>query len=211
MNQPMAIQLRRVRGFKMPPNTIIVSRRPDTPWGNPYHGDGPDGRCDGHFDRARVTGLFRELINRPDRAELRARARRELAGFNLACWCPLCPAHEAGRPFDVRCPDCDEAGPCHRDVWLEVANGSEQAATAETVLQVRFGPPSRYTRGAIMVRVEGERLTGVETDLPLEISATCDVGDRQAYRVRYGDKKLTVLRVEWERATREPHLKGFLE
>lgn len=206
----MAVQIRRLCGFMLPPNTIIVSRRPGSPWGNPYHGESQEGRCDGLFDRPRVTGLFREYVHRPEQAELRGRARRELAGFNLACWCPLCPTHEVGRPFDVRCPDCDELGPCHRDVWLEVANRPGLSQAVETILQVRFGLPSRYTRGAIMVRVEGERLTGVETDLPLKITATCEVGDRQAYRVCYGDKKLTVLRVEWERATKEPGRNGFL-
>ncbi|QBE68375.1 hypothetical protein SynWH8101_0785 [Synechococcus sp. WH 8101] len=45
--------------------------------------------------------MFREHLHH--HPELVALARRELAGFDLACTCPL-----------------DQ--PCHADVWLEVAN-----------------------------------------------------------------------------------------
>jgi hypothetical protein len=57
-------------------------------------------------DRATAVARFREMIEGgydvsvyPPREEIRA----QLAGHDLACWCPL-------------------DGPCHADVLLEIAN-----------------------------------------------------------------------------------------
>ncbi len=66
-----------------------------SPWGNPFK-LGPDG------DRATVIRKFREFIMSPVCAELRDRARHELRGKTLGCWCA--PAS------------------CHGDVWAEIAN-----------------------------------------------------------------------------------------
>jgi hypothetical protein len=66
-----------------------------SPWGNPFR-LGVDG------DRATVVRKFREFIMGPHGAKLRERARVELRGKTLGCWCaPL---------------------PCHGDVWEEIAN-----------------------------------------------------------------------------------------
>ncbi len=83
------VQLSRKKGWRMPPNTAKVDRT--TPWGNPYK------------DTSREVMLkrFREWISRPEQRTLVKRARMELRGKNLACWCPL-----------------DK--PCHADVWLEL-------------------------------------------------------------------------------------------
>jgi hypothetical protein len=91
---PIRIQLSRRKGWRMPPGTVKVDR--STRWGNPFHGDGP-------FDRTYVVQCFRDHIWRPEQVELRAAIRGELAGKDLACWCPT-----------------DQ--PCHADVLLEIAN-----------------------------------------------------------------------------------------
>ena len=64
-------------------------------WGNPFS-IGKDG------DRAAVIKKFREWVFAPERAALRAEARRELHGQGLYCYCaPL---------------------PCHGDVWAQIAD-----------------------------------------------------------------------------------------
>lgn len=97
---PERIQLSRKKGWRLPANAVSVAR--PTKWGNPYHGDGP-------FDHARVVALFREYVDRPQQEGLRALVRAELAGKDLACWCPL--VDENGDPV-----------PCHANVLLELAN-----------------------------------------------------------------------------------------
>lgn len=93
---PDRIQLRRTKGWRMPPNTVKVDRT--TPFGNPYQGG-----KDGDGDRAYLVSLFREHMARPASSHMRERIRAELRGKNLACWCPL-----------------DQ--PCHADVLLRIAN-----------------------------------------------------------------------------------------
>lgn len=91
--------------------------RPST-WGNPFHVmragpgwqvTGPDvavARFDSDYDaRADAVERYRQLLS-PDRIE---RARTELRGHDLACWCPLVDEH--GRRVS-----------CHADVLLEIAN-----------------------------------------------------------------------------------------
>jgi hypothetical protein len=114
----------------MPPNTKSVTR--STRFGNPFrvlkpvHGAGRSSRIVWSYLRAGrgrqapagfepityetqhqahevVVRLFREWITHPDQAGLLDQMRHELAGFNLACSCPL---HL----------------PCHADVLLELAN-----------------------------------------------------------------------------------------
>jgi len=74
----------------MPPNTVKVDR--STIWGNPFP-VGPE------FPTAeKAVAAFRVSVTPIART-----IRSELAGKNLACWCPL-----------------DK--PCHADVLLELAN-----------------------------------------------------------------------------------------
>lgn len=89
---PERIQRRRMKGWRMPPNTLSVTR--PGRWGNPYSVE--------EHGREEAIRLFRVRLVElcPDMA---ARARRELRGLNLACWCPI-------------------GQPCHADVLLEVAN-----------------------------------------------------------------------------------------
>lgn len=97
---PERVQLSRRRGWRKPENTVVVSR--PTRWGNPWLILTPGGRP---IAVARFREMFttdteaREAFGYPDREQIRS----ELAGKNLACWCP---------------PD----QPCHADVLLELAN-----------------------------------------------------------------------------------------
>jgi hypothetical protein len=118
---PERIQRKRTKGWRMPEGAVYVGR--PSKWGNPYdwttypaivHGFGAD---DGEPQRVPDSERKRWAVvdfksvcvheigsfQYPSRAEIRA----ELAGKDLACWCPL-----------------DQ--PCHADVLLEIAN--ERAA-----------------------------------------------------------------------------------
>ncbi len=76
----------------MPEGVVYVGR--PTMWGNPFPLTG---------SRAGAVALYRAWIMEPAQAVLRQAAVDDLAGKELACWCPL-----------------DEL--CHADVLLEVAN-----------------------------------------------------------------------------------------
>jgi hypothetical protein len=95
---PDRIQLKRKKGWRMPPNTVSVTGK----WGNPY-----DVAKYGHEQAAekyREGILGRDLLTK--RGKELARVGKDLSdlrGKNLACWCRL-----------------DQ--PCHADVLLELAN-----------------------------------------------------------------------------------------
>jgi hypothetical protein len=94
MGRPERIQLRRTRGWRKPAGVVVVAR--PSRWGNPFR-LGIDG------DRATCVRLYRQALLAGDLGVTTEDVRRELAGRDLACWCPL-----------------DE--PCHADVLLETAN-----------------------------------------------------------------------------------------
>lgn len=109
------IQLRRTKGWRLPPSTIVVAR--PSRYGNPYRVD--DYRidyCDASEERLHemATSDFRGLVDGrwadqhpyPSLAELEA----ALAGRNLACWC---------KPEFA----------CHADVLLELVNPDPSGAT----------------------------------------------------------------------------------
>ena len=86
---------------QVPAGAVTVAR--PTRWGNPH----PMGRscpaCGGavHGTRRTCVDLYRrDLLADPDRL---ARARLELAGRDLACWCPI-------------------GEPCHGDALLQLVN-----------------------------------------------------------------------------------------
>lgn len=140
---PVRVQRRRSKGWKMPPNTVSVTR--PGRWENPFKvggyfkiggrlgGGGAIGAasCDwmqriiwepsderaavleGYTlikSREHAVAWFRRLADNWT-ASLRAECQRELAGRNLACWCPL-------------------SQPCHADVLLEIANAPTNTAGA---------------------------------------------------------------------------------
>jgi hypothetical protein len=94
---PERIQLSRRKGWRKPENTVVVAR--PSKWGNPFR-VGVNA-----LNRADAVKRFRDLVNTPGRSYegFRQSVRDELAGKNLACWCPL-----------------DQ--PCHADVLLKIAN-----------------------------------------------------------------------------------------
>lgn len=106
---PVRIQRKRTKGWKMPPNTVSVTR--PGRWGNPYTIKGAREAGYGGTEkqiaewcvecfRDAVSGklMFAQPVPKVDEI------RRDLTGKNLACFCPL-----------------DQ--PCHADVLLELASG----------------------------------------------------------------------------------------
>jgi hypothetical protein len=89
----------RIRGDlyhpEVPAGAVRVTR--PTRWGNPYPIQA--------YGRRNAIRLYRTRLELD--TELVEAARRELAGKDLACWCPL-----------------DQ--PCHADVLLEIANHPEE-------------------------------------------------------------------------------------
>lgn len=119
------IQRRRTKGWRMPEGAIYVGR--PTIWGNPYRviRQGKTTWEVYAFEESSPTASF---VSRTG-VEARAfaverllclidnyrdpwgadRIRNELAGSDLACWCPLEDEH-------------GNRVPCHADVLLEIAN-----------------------------------------------------------------------------------------
>jgi len=122
---PKRIQLRRVKGWRMPAGAVKCDRT--TRWGNPYKVGGQAVRQMGgglvfftidHAEEA-VEEFRRRAMELVASALFRRVVRGELAGRDLACWCALCRTHADGKEMGVACPDC---APCHVDVLLEIAN-----------------------------------------------------------------------------------------
>ena len=94
--KPQRIQLSRKAGWRMPENTVVVSRHRGSPdWGNPFR-IGVDG------DAQQCVDKFRAMWMKSTPEEIHTMTA-PLRGKNLACWC---------RP----------GSPCHADVLLEIAN-----------------------------------------------------------------------------------------
>lgn len=104
--KPQRIQLRRAKGWRMPPNTVKVDRT--SPWGNPFvvGRDGTRAECVRYYDC--LMGGYINLGSdvepqRKAREYVAKHARERLRGKNLACWCP-------------------PGAPCHADTLLRIAN-----------------------------------------------------------------------------------------
>lgn len=103
---PQRIQRKRSKGWRMPEGVVYVGR--PTRWGNPFRMGlvtPPVERYDPALvfvrDRDHAVRLYRRwLFGSANRV---ADLTPELAGKDLACWCPL-------------------GQPCHADVLLEIAN-----------------------------------------------------------------------------------------
>jgi hypothetical protein len=95
IQRPVRIQRRRSAGWRMPPGAVYVGR--PTRWGNPFvvGAEHPAAEC---------VAAYRRWLAEPEQLPLRTAARRELAGHDLACWCP-------------------PGQPCHADVLLELVSG----------------------------------------------------------------------------------------
>jgi hypothetical protein len=95
--RPARCQLRRSKGWRKPAGAVVVAR--PSRWGNPFS-------IADAGSRAEAVARYRVWVAAPEQADLRAAARRELAGKVLCCWCPL-------------------GGPCHAEVLIDIANGPE--------------------------------------------------------------------------------------
>ncbi|SIE19132.1 DUF4326 domain-containing protein [Mycobacteroides abscessus] len=111
---PERIQRRRTAGWRKPKGAVVVSR--PSRWGNPWvvHVHNPSCgpellACPDYIadDRADATTKYRHAVLYPLAGQPHVptpdEIRAELAGRDLACYCPL-----------------DQ--PCHGDVLLEIAN-----------------------------------------------------------------------------------------
>lgn len=91
---PERVQLSRRRGYRKPDGAVVVSR--PSKWGNPYSIE--------QWGREYAVHGFRTALEEGRLVRITIDdVRRELAGKDLACWCPL----------DVA---------CHADVLLAIAN-----------------------------------------------------------------------------------------
>jgi len=105
MAEPTRIQLKRTKGWRMPPDTVKVDR--STRWGNPFSRAVLEARGHCGCRNCQVVSFERALSD-----EGRETIRRELAGKNVACWCAL-----------------DRV--CHGDVLLAIAGGHEPHLPSE--------------------------------------------------------------------------------
>lgn len=110
---PTRIQRRRTKGWRKPEGAVIVTR--PSKWGNPYIGDPATAAARYRVAlRECLTGVYRPDTDNRLRARrpfnhpelLRAALVDELAGRDLACYCP--PLDADGVPV-----------PCHVDVLIE--------------------------------------------------------------------------------------------
>ena len=116
MTKPQRIQLKRTKGWKMPPNTVKVTR--PGKWGNQFKiGETFQAIDDGgNVDEfvcnsaAEAVECYQNYINSQFGMDLFDEAQRELRGKNLACW-------------------CRHGEPCHADVLLAIANADEGPST----------------------------------------------------------------------------------
>ncbi len=107
--KPERVRLSRKKGWKLPPDTVSVAR--PGRWGNPFSvapelapGTPVGTRYTAMPTVREAVAAYRRWIELdPAGQEVARKARRELRGKNLACWCPL-------------------DGPCHAEVLLDIAN-----------------------------------------------------------------------------------------
>lgn len=79
---PRRIQRKRIKGWKMPLNTVYVGR--PTKWGNPAPTE--------LYGRGLAVDSYKRFIK--SNVQLIDLVREELKGKNLACWCELSdPCH----------------------------------------------------------------------------------------------------------------------
>lgn len=110
--RPQRVQLSRRAGFRLPYGTKVVSR--PSRFGNPFvvgvDGNGNRGdvvwRFRAHLERRRTHPVLDQIWAYPSDDEIRT----ELAGWDLACWCPLTNDSDSGDDH------------CHADVLLRFAN-----------------------------------------------------------------------------------------
>lgn len=97
MNKPIRVQRKRIKGWKMPVNTVYVGR--PTLFGNPFKlGQLFDSRYP--VSREQAVFFYKDWLFRKGFVDS---VKSHLKGKDLCCWCPLDAI-------------------CHADILLEVAN-----------------------------------------------------------------------------------------
>lgn len=91
--KPIRVQRKRVKGWRMPENTVYVGR--PTKYGNPYAVTCPASTSFKLKQIEKYKASMSEMLKQD--------ARKELRGKNLACF-------------------CKEGEPCHADILLQIAN-----------------------------------------------------------------------------------------
>lgn len=137
--RPTRVQLQRTKGWRLPDAAVNVAR--PTRWGNPYR-IGPD------RSPAQAVALYQDhlatvladITTGPELAE----ALAELAGHDLACWCP-------------------PTSPCHADVLLELANTHDPVAAGTTPGSRSRSPSGGPARPASNTPGDGQRLSSRST------------------------------------------------
>lgn len=105
MSTPERIQLRRTKGWRMPANTVKVSR--PGPFGNPFRvGDRSPQNINVVIDAEHAVQLFGMAMESKEEAGTLEAFIAPLRGKDLACWCPI-------------------GSPCHADVLLKIANEAQ--------------------------------------------------------------------------------------
>jgi|SRR3990167_892934 len=99
--KPKRIQRKRIKGWKMPANTIYVGR--PTKWGNRFKVK-TDKHGIKHTAQEAVDNFKDFVFDADGNYPLLMTIREELKGKNLVCWCSL-------------------NQPCHADILLRIANG----------------------------------------------------------------------------------------
>ncbi|WP_237480769.1 DUF4326 domain-containing protein [Lichenibacterium dinghuense] len=118
MAEPVRIRLSRARGFGLQALSratnglpAIVVARPSR-WGNPHRWQScPADIGPANWARGAAVDAFQEDLRAGRLRFTCEEVRAELAGHNIACWCPL-------------------DGPCHGDVLLDIARWAALAREA---------------------------------------------------------------------------------
>lgn len=106
MNNPIRVQRKRAKGWKLPDHTVCVDR--STKWGNPFivSKHGTQAECLEFFEImcSGYVVIGEGIIEQQEKFHLQLENNlEELRGKNLACW-------------------CRDGTPCHADVLLKLAN-----------------------------------------------------------------------------------------
>lgn len=99
--KPQRLQLKRTKGWRMPPNTVKVDR--STKWGNP-HRVGLCGICEANHTQEEAVLEYKSEVEGWNK--WRQEIIKALKGKNLSCWCKI-------------------GEHCHADVLLAIANEYE--------------------------------------------------------------------------------------
>ena len=126
MNKPVRIQRKRTKGWRLPENTVCVTR--PRPWGNPFRIGGwfmvgdPDPKA--RFRMSWCEARDEEIANlTPGKFTLIETASQAVSMFRRMCESGHFTREqlEEIRGKNLAC-FCKEVAPCHADVLLELAN-----------------------------------------------------------------------------------------